>query len=790
MIFADKVVPLAYNLKQVATAQTGKGRRLISHIKNKWAQNKDTKKVTVTVQGIGGPQKTVLYVDLRKTIQKLNDASKENFTSEQFAKLLDDREKRIETLQNGLSPLEKEFKKTRDSVKASIEEMIKKEPQFLEGKKIIEYLDRGKKIPFSLVPDEKTDLEAEVKKYNDFHEGLFKKRYELMKAVYEEDLVRNGLEKDCLSKEIEKLKEEIDDCLFSFEVPLRKLRDLDPKSALGLQYDKILLALWELRSNLKPFQFPEGLSRHVNDYFKKLDDQNIFPYLQTCRENLAKKRMELFFLEYKDDWFEDSLSTSRGILFNSRTSEGERIINEDLKGATFKDSFGIHSIIVRYHPDNPNESMKPADFEICMRMDNTKVHGEGTYKKVVHADVWRTQKTYAWYILKGDSVVKDSETTKMKEFFVLIKGHPGFFQPLEEPVDFYTGKGKWEKDENRNVKNVRKPDQEKYIVLGTEYDGSAGDARRKTGKPVINADALVLLADSLVFMHGIGFVHRDLKPANYLVKSTIVEIADYDFVERTDEAFYVTGTSGYIPLGFVFSGLFGYRLSDKNRSPQASKNGLEQADLFAHALSMWQDLDPSVNAWGYRNDKDKGYYEEIHGLIKKNKDPNIQIDPKIEKFFKDLAEKNSISSEEFQESIDLIRTSQGAELSKLKGYREKKKNKYHKEIYDLIIANKANIKIDPKIEKFFKDLAENNPINPKEFRENVKLVKKEEEQLQKLWIEKKTQEHVLRKPQQSIEFSEYRMLLWEATHPNPQLQITPKEFAERLKILKVQGKLP
>lgn len=743
ILYKNSIVPLVCKEKQEINAATGLFKRFTRSMHNRLARGnaEHTKEVTINLQGPNGPRQVVLYIDLRKTAVNLSRTSQETYNSQKLHKLFDnyskakELEKAVLNLKNEIKQLELDFERERNKLLGMIPRLNLRQDN--DKTEIINLLNKQEKIP----PPLNTSIvifRTKFESYNTHHDQIAVKRYELMRLVDQEDLADEKEEISILTNQIE-LHKSVDKRYFNkIEETLRVLIEENPEYQEPYYTFILKECLKPIEDNLYAFNLPTGLPQEIKDIFLNRIPQDEIDKMNKNRAELLTAQRNKLFLEHRDEWFKKALIQPRGILFSKDTYAGQELLQET--GLDNKAHLGLHGFIVRYNPENPKAPISMADFEICMRRSKAQVHGEGSLKKVVHAEVWgNPNKTYAWYIVKGNRIEDIALTPIKKEFYQLIEqDKAGFSSPLREPIAKYIGQGPevTVTDDQGVEVTKRNPEfQKKYVDLGEEYEGDAEKVRRERGQPVMDTAAALQLARSLEFLHDHDFVLRDIKPRNLLVKGKIVKFADYDSANKVSQIKNVYGTPGYILPVLAFLDLFDYEKGVKYKLPQCciepapSKIAVKQQDLFALAMSMWEDLDPKIRPWGNPLDL-------------------IPVDP---------------NNPDGQKSYEA----------------------YH-DIYRLIEENlPANDKEMEEILLYYKRKASNDYIAPEEAQRAADLIVKRQEDLQELLIREKTLDHEDRKPipDPDDDLYDYRLLLWEATHPDPKVQITTKQFRERFEAL-------
>lgn len=212
----------------------------------------------------------------------------------------------------------------------------------------------------------------------------------------------------------------------------------------------------------------------------------------------------------------------------------------------------------------PQENFTIHDFELG------KIHGVGSYSKVVRARKKDTGIVYALKIMDKKFITKENKTAYVKlERIVLDQlDHPGVVRLFFTFQDTFS----------------------LYMALESCEGGELFDQITRKGR--LSEDEARFYAaeivDSLEYIHGMGLIHRDIKPENLLLSAEgHIKVADFGSVKAMedsritvlpnaasdDKACTFVGTAAYVPPEVL------------NSSPATFGN-----DLWALGCTLYQML--------------------------------------------------------------------------------------------------------------------------------------------------------------------------------------------------------
>lgn len=256
------------------------------------------------------------------------------------------------------------------------------------------------------------------------------------------------------------------------------------------------------------------------------------------------------------------------LLINRYTAEGKQLI-ELCNGRSFQAVFNVHSIIF------------DGKGKIFIRAPG-KAFASSKHKKIFSAIEYRTKKEYAWTVIK-EYQFHMFEQPIMQEFARFLEENPDLaFTPVPRILQYPYPKGQ---------ENLR------GVTLAKRYQGDACDCGNNEQASVLFAESILRLVDSLNELHKGNFVHRDIKLENILLdQEGKAFFHDHECLWRADQPVAeVLGTVGYISWEYALTGVF---------QTIVAKQDLRKNDIFALAVSLYQDLQPDIKGGVCAEDRD------------------------------------------------------------------------------------------------------------------------------------------------------------------------------------------
>lgn len=319
-------------------------------------------------------------------------------------------------------------------------------------------------------------------------------------------------------------------------------------------------------------QYPAPIARPLPTLSLKLKEVNrLGGTLKPKPELLAiqKWNLEQWLQQCSEDYVRQAAKNPGGkLLINRHTAVGKQLI-ESCFGRSLEEIFNIHGILVEMNG------------RIFIR-STEKPFEKGGVKKIFAAEEYRTKREYVWSVAKQSfhpEVFSPKRNKVLHELDLFLRDHLHLaFTPFPWVVNYQRIDG--QKD-LRGVNICRRFKDDLCTLV------------QKGICPAIFAPAIIKLAEGLTALHQSGLVHRDIKPENILLDDYHRAFwHDYDFVDFADNPSLngVFGTPGYLSLEYALIDYF---------KIVPEKHDLRAADVFAFAMVLFLDVDPSFQETGY-----------------------------------------------------------------------------------------------------------------------------------------------------------------------------------------------